>query len=307
MKIICLFVSLVITNVPFAQTPDVPLHQGLRITQSCQIKPGEYRLDAPAAEAFSDSTNDVARVRPVITIAGEGITVDFQNADLRSTADPTRPDRFTGVAILIRGKNITLKNARARGFNVAVLADGASGVHLENCDFSYNYRPRLRSIREREDFSDWLSYHQNDKDQWLRYGAGIYLKNCDSVLVKGCRITGNQNALLMTGCNGGLLYNNYFSFNSGLGIGLYRCNRNRVMHNRLDWNVRGYSHGFYQRGQDSAAILCYEQSSHNVFAFNSCTHSGDGFFLWAGQHTMDTGEGGCNDNFIFSNDFSHAL
>ncbi|HMX41286.1 MAG TPA: right-handed parallel beta-helix repeat-containing protein, partial [Saprospiraceae bacterium] len=110
----------------------------------------------------------------------------------------------------------------------------------------------------------------------------------------------------MTRCNDALVWNNSFHFNSGLGVGLYRSSRNRVMHNRLDWNVRGYSHRFYQRGQDSAALLVYEQSSNNTFAFNSCTHSGDGFFLWAGQHTMDTGEGGCNDNLIFGNNFSHA-
>jgi hypothetical protein len=36
------------------------------------------------------------------------------------------------------------------------------------------------------------------------------------------------------------------------------------MHNRLDWNVRGYSHGIYARGQDSAGILCYEQSNDNI-------------------------------------------
>jgi nitrous oxidase accessory protein NosD len=172
--------------------------------------------------------------------------------------------------------------------------------------FSYNYRPRLRSIREREDFSDWLSYHHNEQDEWRRYGAGIYLKNCVRATVRGCRITGCQNALLMTGCNDGLVYNNFFAFNSGLGIGLYRSSRNKLMHNRLDWNVRGYSHGFYQRGQDSAGILLYEQSSQNTIAYNSATHSGDGLFLWAGQTTMDTGEGGCNDNLIFGNDFSHA-
>ena len=33
------------------------------------------------------------------------------------------------------------------------------------------------------------------------------------------------------------------------------------MHNRVDWCVRGYSHTFYNRGQDSAGILIYEQSS----------------------------------------------
>jgi parallel beta-helix repeat protein len=43
-----------------------------------------------------------------------------------------------------------------------------------------------------------------------------------------------------------------------------------------------------------------------MFAFNSATHSGDGFFLWAGQTTMDSGQGGCNDNVIYGNDFSHS-
>lgn len=288
-----------------AQTPEIPLRQGLVITQSCRIKPGAYVLDAPEPATFTDSVN-IRAFQPVITIQGDNISVDFANAALRSSADFKRPDLFTGVAVLVRGKNVTLKNMQVHGYKVALFAGDAGGLKVENGNFSYNYRPRLYSVREHENFADWLSYHHNERDEWLRYGAGIYLKNCDSVLVKNCTITGNQNALLMSGCNGGLVYNNTFNFNSGLGIGLYRSSRNRIMHNRLDWNVRGYSHLFYQRGQDSAALLCYEQSSNNLFAFNSCTHSGDGFFLWAGQHTMDTGEGGCNDNLIFGNDFSHA-
>ncbi len=305
MKLLSLiFIPLLVHFLP-AQTPELPLRQGLVITQSCRIKPGAYLLDAPVAALFTDTVNTAA-LKPIITIQGDNISVDFANADLRSSADIKRPDQFAGLAILVRGKNISLKNLQVHGYKVALFAEDADGLKIENSNFSYNYRPRLYSLREHENFADWLSYHHNERDEWLRYGAGIYLKNCDSVLVKACRITGNQNALLMTGCNGGLVYNNIFQFNSGLGIGLYRSSHNRVMHNRLDWNVRGYSHGFYQRGQDSAALLCYEQSSNNLFAFNSCTHSGDGFFLWAGQHTMDTGEGGCNDNIIFGNDFSHA-
>jgi len=62
----------------------------------------------------------------------------------------------------------------------------------------------------------------------------------------------------------------------------------------------------YSRGQDSAGILVYEQSTNNLFYKNSVTHSGDGFFLWAGQSTMDSGQGGCNDNILFGNDFSYA-
>lgn len=276
-----------------AQTTEITLTQNLVIRQSCVVKTDQYVLQANADQQ-------------VITIEGDHISVDFQGAELRSTADAVRPDLFIGTAIRLKGSHITIKNAIVRGFKVALLADGVQNLHLENCDFSYNYRPRLRSTREREDFSDWLSYHQNEKDEWLRYGAAIYLKNCPSAQVKGCRVTACQNALLMSGCNDATIYNNFFHYNSGLGIGLYRSSRNKIMHNFLDWNVRGYSHGFYERGQDSAGILLYEQSSNNLIAFNSVTHSGDGLFLWAGQSTMDTGEGGCNDNFIYGNDFSHA-
>jgi hypothetical protein len=78
------------------------------------------------------------------------------------------------------------------------------------------------------------------------------------------------------------------------------------MHNRVDYNVRGYSEGFYRRGQDAADLLMYEQSDSNVVAYNSMTHGGDGLFLWAGQSTMDTGDGGANDNLFYGNDFSFA-
>ncbi len=284
----------------WAQLPEVELQAGMVITQSCRIKPRTYVLAA---------TTDItpgAPYRPAITISGDNLEVDFQMAELRSPSELTRPDSFAGLGVEIRGKNVVLKNARVHGYKVGILAHESPGLTIENCDVSYNYRPRLRSSREREDFSDWLSYHQNDRNEWLRYGAGIYLDSCPNATVRQCRATGNQNGLLMTRCNDGLFYNNDFSFNSGIGIGLYRSSRNRVMHNRLDWNIRGYSHGFYQRGQDSAALLCYEQSSNNLFAFNSATHSGDGFFLWAGQTTMDTGDGGCNDNLIFGNNFSYA-
>ncbi len=287
-----LFLSTLWLNLCPAQQALIP---GMTITQSCKIKPGEYRLDG------SDSLR-----HPAITIAGDGITVDFAWASLIGSAGKTLPNEFFGTGILIKGKNITLKNAVIRGYKVAVMAEGVDSLQLLDCHFSYNWRPKLLSIREREDFSDWLSYHHNEQDEWLRYGAAMYLKNCDHALVKGVTVTQGMNGLLMTGCNGGLFYNNNFSFNSGLGIGMYRSSGNRIMHNKLDWNVRGYSHGIYQRGQDSAGILVYEQSNENTFAFNSATHSGDGFFLWAGQHTMDTGEGGCNDNLLYFNDFSHA-
>lgn len=280
----------------FTAAQEKPLQAGMKISRTVKFKTGVYRLDAPADTA-----------RPVLLIEGNNLVIDFNAAELKGSNGKKTPDEFFGVAILVRNsKQVTIKNLKARGYKVALLARNVEQLTLENCDFSYNYRQHLNSSPEKEDISDWMSYHHNEKDEWLRYGAGMYLRNCDQAVIRNCKVTGGQNALMMTESDHGKIYNNDFSFNSGIGIGLYRCNANEFLFNRLNFNVRGYSHGVYNRGQDSAGFLVYEQSNYNVFYKNSATHSGDGFFLWAGQTTMDTGEGGCNDNVIMENDFSYA-
>lgn len=272
------------------------LARGMTITKSVKIKKAVYALNG------YDSLSKAALV-----IEGNDITVDFNGAVLKGSKGKTAPDEFFGVAVLIRGgKNITLKNLTAKGYKVALMARNVEGLKIENCDFSYNYRQHLNSTQEKEDISDWMSYHQNEGDEWLRYGAAIYLRACNGAIISGNKVTGGQNALMMTACNLAMIYNNDFSFNSGIGIGFYRSSNNKVLHNRINFCVRGYSHGVYNRGQDSAGILVYEQSGSNLFYKNSVTHGGDGFFLWAGQTTMDTGQGGCNDNQVLSNDFSYA-
>ena len=275
---------------------DVVLQPGMRINSNTALRPGIYYL--PGNDSLS---------QPLVTITGENITVDFSGVLLRGDSSGQAPDTYRGLAVKVEnGKNITLKNLHIRGYKIAVMAENVDSLQILDGDLSYNYRQHLRSIRERESWSDWLYYHNNENNEWYRYGAALYLKQCNHALVKGLRVTGGQNALLLVGCNDGLFYNNTLQFNSGLGIGMYRSSRNRIQHNKLDWSLRGYSHGIYSRGQDSAGILAYEQCNDNIFAYNSATHSGDGFFLWAGQSTMDTGEGGCNGNLIYGNDFSFA-
>ena len=278
-----------------AGSPPIELKSGMVISASLLVKTGIYRLNG------TDSLN-----RPVLLIQGNNITVDFNKAVLQGSSDKQWPNEFYGLAILIRGNNITLKNAIVNGFKVVVMATGCKNLKIEYCNFSYNYRQHLQSNWLHEDVSDWMSYHHNENDEWLRYGAGIYLKDCGRPVINNNTITGGQCGLMMMRCNDGLIYANDFSFNSAIGIGMYRSSRNHVLSNKLNFNVRGYSHGFYNRGQDSAGLLVFEQCNDNVFAFNSVTHGGDGFFLWAGQTTMDNGEGGCNDNLIYANDFSYA-
>lgn len=276
--------------------PTIELRPGLVITQSARIAQRVYRLTAPES---LDSA--------VITIRGEDITVDFAGATMEGMSTDANPDLAQGVAIRVEGgRNVRIVNARVRGYKVGILARHTRNLSLTDNNLSYNWKPRLYSVIEHESLIDWLSFHHNEKDEWLRYGAGAYLSDVEAGEIRGNTVSQGMNGLMLVRTNGLAIWNNNFSFNSGVGIGLYRSSGNRIMHNRVDYDVRGYSEGFYRRGQDAADLLMYEQSDKNIVAYNSMTHGGDGVFLWAGQSTMDTGEGGANDNLFYLNDFSFA-
>lgn len=289
-----------------SHTKDMFLLAAISAMQSGFPAQIESKTKIPKGEYILPSATDDRGASAAVVISGDNMTVDLKGVVLRGGLSTAEPDERSGIGIEIRGKNVTLKNARVHGYKVAVFARNAPGLKILDSDFSYNWKQRLKSTPEKEDLSDWLSYHNNEAGEWLRYGAAIYLENCDRFEVRGNRAVGGQNGLMLTACDDGLVWNNNFSYLSSLGIGMYRSSDNRIMHNRLDYCLRGFSYGVYNRGQDSAGILIYEQSNDNVFAYNSVTHGGDGFFLWAGQETMDSGKGGCNDNLLYGNDFSHA-
>ena len=283
-----------LSGVAHAQAP-IELRQGLVISRSGRVAPRTYRLPATSADS------------PVVVIRGDNITVDFGDATLEGSALDTNPDERAGIAILIDGgRNVRVLNAHVRGYKFGIVARGTRGLTLIDNDLSYNWKPRLYSVVEHESLIDWLSFHHNEQNEWMRYGAGAYLVDVAGGEIRGNTVTQGMNGLMLVRSSALRIWNNNFSFNSGVGIGLYRSSGNTIMHNRADYNVRGYSEGFYRRGQDAADLLIYEQSNRNIVAYNSMTHGGDGVFLWAGQSTMDTGEGGANDNVFYMNDFSFA-
>jgi len=283
-----------------AQKATIP-SVGMHIKKTILVAPGHYSLP-------TQDTNSIQKQGGVIIIEGKNIVLDLAGVVLDGAGPSFMPDQFSGIAIEIKpgSSHITIKNATIKGYKIGIKADSVEALTIDNCDLSYNYRDALKSNFEKENEDDWMSFHQNEKDEWMRYGAGIYIKNCKGATITNNTVTNGQCGLMLTSCTDALVTDNNFSFNSGIGIGLYKSSYNNINHNTLDFNVRGYHYKKYRRGQDSAAILVFEQCNHNIFAYNSATHSGDGFFLWAGQTTMDTGLGGCNDNFIYGNDFSFA-
>ncbi|NOT32102.1 MAG: hypothetical protein HOP15_16770 [Planctomycetes bacterium] len=251
-----------------------------------------------------------------LLITGDGITVELVG-ELRGAEAEAAPDTFTGVGIRVTGKNVTLRGARVAGYRVGIHAAGADGLVLEDCDVSGNFRQHLKSTQAKEAREDWLEPHANDAHEWFtRYGAGIHVERSRGVTVRRCRARAGQNGLVLERVEKAQVYDNDFSFLSGWGIALWRSSDNVLARNACDFCIRGYSHGVYNRGQDSAGILLFEQCSRNVIAENSATHCGDGFFGFAGQEALggvppptadfDYTGLGCNENLIQRNDFSHA-
>src|SRR2546421_9462278 len=221
--------------------PVIELHSGIIITHSVRIVPKIYRLSGP------------------ITVKGDDLTVDFQGATLQGIAPESDPDLARDTAIVVAGgHNVRILRARVRGYKVGIIARGTRGLALIGNDLSYNWKPRLFSLVEHESLVDWLSFHHNERDEWLRFGAAIYLADVNGGAVRDNTVEQGMNGLLLVRSNGVAIRDNSFSFNSGLGIGLYRSSDDTIVHNRIDYDVRGYSHRFYSRGQDSAGMLIYQ-------------------------------------------------
>jgi len=276
----------------------------MMITKDAKVARAVYRI--------ADGRDDGA-----VRIEGDGITVDFQGAELVGCKDDQLPDSYVGKGIVIRGRNITLKNAKVRGYKVGILAVECPGLLIEDIDVSGNYQKHLLSTPEAEDGSDWIFGHENDQGQWMtNYGAALYVQRADKIVIRRVRARHGQNGICSDRVNDSKIYDNDCSFLSGWGLAMWRSNRNVISRNAFDFCVRGYSHGVYNRGQDSAGIFMFEQNCNNVIAENSATHGGDCFFGFAGLEALgdkpapepgfDYKRRGNNDNLLINNDFSYA-
>jgi nitrous oxidase accessory protein NosD len=275
-------------------------------------------IEIPPGTTIADSDGN-----GVVHIRASGIRVVFKEGSAlwggpRPEEVPHGPwDAYAGIGIRIQGaKGVTISGARIHGFKVGIWATDCDELQIEGADLSDNYRQRLKSTPLREDPADWLFPHRNEKDEWAtQHGAGLYIRNSSWPTISKVRVRRGQNGILLHSVRNGLVYDNDCSFLSGWGLGMFRTSSCTITRNAFDFCVRGHSEGVYNRGQDSAGILMFEQCSDNLVIENSCTHSGDGIFGFAGLEALN-GEGapegfdfnrkGCNINLFADNDLSYA-
>ncbi len=303
-------VLLPLTAFGMAMLSDLPT---VEVTQDDTVITESCRIVIPPGTVIEDVNND-----GVIQIGASDIEIDFaEDSELRGTPPGTPPDKYRGYGIRLDGHhNVSICHARISGYWCGIWATKADWLTIEGADASDNRRAYLKSTPVAEDGGDWLFPHNNDNNEWLNnYAAAIYVEDSREVTVRDCGVWHGQNGLCLDRVDDSKIYDNDFSFNSGWGIALWRSSRNVISRNAIDFCVRGYSHRVYNRGQDSAGILMFEQNHDNVIAENSATHGGDGVFGFAGrealgevgQHPLEWYKGrGNTNNLLVNNDFSYA-
>ncbi|MCH7791447.1 MAG: right-handed parallel beta-helix repeat-containing protein, partial [Planctomycetes bacterium] len=271
-----------LTAVLAAVQPNLPEivveHDDTVIDQSC-------RVVIPDGTIIRDENGD-----GVIHIEADDIIVEFVDgrAELIGAPRGTPWDELDGIGIRIDGRTgVTLRNVHSHRYRCGIYATNADGLTIESADVSDGYAQRLRSTPQAEDGADWLTPHNNDDNQWLtKYGAAIYVEDSEGVTIRDCYARRRQNGIILDTVAHSRVYDNDFSFLSGWGLAMWRSSDNVISRNAFDFCVRGYSHGVYNRGQDSAGILMFEQNNRNVFAENSATHGGDCFFGFGGREAL---------------------
>ncbi len=254
----------------------------------------------------------------VIHIRADGVTVSFEPGSALRGAPANSPwSGLTGVGVRLDGhRDVRLTGLRVHGYKTGVYVSDAENVAVTDADLSDNFRQRLKSSPLAEHRDDWLWPHYNDKNEWMaRYGAALYLERVKGATVRGVTVRRSQNGIALDETTGAKIYDNDCSFLSGWGVALWRSSGNTITRNAFDFCIRGYSHGKYNRGQDSAGIVLFEQSSDNLIAENSATHGGDGVLAFAGREALgekppppgfDHRRKGNNRNLFIANDFSYA-
>ncbi len=254
----------------------------------------------------------------VLHVEGDGTVVRLIG-HLRGARSDATPESLEGVGIAVRGEDVSIAGGRVSGFRVGLEAVGTDGLAIVGLELDGGFRQRLRSTPQAEATGDWLWPHVNDGGEWAeRYGAALRVVDASNVSLREITVRNWQNGLMLERVTDSVVADCDASFLSGWGLALWRVERTLVARNAFDFCIRGYSHGVYNRGQDSAGILMFEQCSDNVVVRNSATHGGNGLFGFAGRTALgDVPEEerrdaawyrgrGCNGNLFAENDFSHA-
>jgi hypothetical protein len=231
--------------------------------------------------------------KPILTITGKDITIDFKGSTISGSSNPGAPDKYSGTAIQIKkGKNITIKNLKITGFKNAIDAKNIDGLKFENCEFIDNYR---RPIFNYQPFRN--NKPGADMDQQAIMQSAVILSGCKNIEITNCKARANENVVLMQHCSNAIVWNNDFSFNSGAAFILRVSNNNQFLYNRFNFNI---ADTLLSR---TASFVVDGASASNIIYKNSITHSVNGIMIGGSRIRKNASRS--TRNVIMENDLSY--
>ena len=217
------------------------------ISESVTVLPDTFRING------SDHN-------PAIIIKGENIVVNFQGATLKGSNDKIHPNEFRGIGILVKGKNIEIKNLNLQGYYLGILADQTDNLKITNSNLSYNFRCK----NEHKNKIYKCSQPINSKFGEIR-AAGLIVKHSKDIVIENNKITHNNTGVILENEVTGEIHNNKITFNLNAGVVDWGNHDLKIMHNHLSWN----------RGP---GFTCSSNSRNLLIAYNSMTQNASNLF-----------------------------
>jgi parallel beta-helix repeat protein len=110
--------------------------------------------------------------------------------------------------------SFTVKNSNIFANYAGIYCNSCTGAVIDSCDISNNPPSRLLGKGEGEEIMGF----RNPEDTTQTMGTGIYLVNCDSVVITNNRIVNDYKGIYATGFVNGIFQNNYVKDNEWHGF-----------------------------------------------------------------------------------------
>ncbi len=213
-----------------------------------------------------------------VIIAASNVTLDCNGSTFIGDG--------VGVGILIQYKNnVTIRNCKARGFDVGTYAVGGQNLVFERNDFSGNYVDDNYAIEDLKPIPH----------------SGMILNGIQLARVHGNMSNGNITGIQILNSEKIRVLQNTASRNRGWGIYLYGTTSSSIYTNTVEYNNRSCPQWGVDAGCGSAGIVLTQGSNRNSIGWNILNYDGDGIYQG------NTPASASNDNDIFVNQIGHSV
>ncbi len=239
----------------------------------------------------------------VVRVSGQSdLTLDFRGVTFEAAASEMPAIGVRGRGLVLEDcERITILGGVWRGYAAPITIRNSKSIRVREVQVEGFWREALESTVTRDSGADWLEPANFLQPDWNDQYAGIAVHGSQDVIVQGCQARAGAIGVVLADCREGLVVGNDASFLSAYGAVLVGGQSNTVAHNSLEYNVRGYSHGNYASGQNSAGVLVVGGGQGHRIAFNRLTHSGAGIMLYG------VGVEAPTHNRLYGNDARHSI